>query len=74
MQNLLATNPDINGVWVQDGMAAGAWRSIMESEKSAAFLSAAPPFRVRGAAKRKTAWRRAENKRYRFFSRRCSLS
>ena len=29
MQNLLATYPDINGVWVQDGMAAGAWRAIL---------------------------------------------
>jgi ribose transport system substrate-binding protein len=29
MQNLLATYPDIDGVWVQDGMAAGAWRAIM---------------------------------------------
>lgn len=28
MQTLLATYPDINGVWVQDGMAAGAWRAI----------------------------------------------
>ncbi len=34
MQNLLATNPDINGVWVQDGMAAGAWRSIMDAGKA----------------------------------------
>ena len=33
MQNLLATNPDINGVWVQDGMAAGAWKSIMDAGK-----------------------------------------
>ena len=29
MQNLLATYPDIDGVWVQDGMAAGAWRAIL---------------------------------------------
>jgi len=29
MQNLLATYPNIDGVWVQDGMAAGAWRAIM---------------------------------------------
>lgn len=29
MQNLLATYPGIDGVWVQDGMAAGAWRAIM---------------------------------------------
>lgn len=28
MQTLLATYPDLNGVWVQDGMAAGAWRAI----------------------------------------------
>ncbi|NMG39709.1 substrate-binding domain-containing protein [Chelativorans sp. ZYF759] len=34
MQNILATNPDINGVWVQDGMAAGAWRSIMDAGKA----------------------------------------
>ena len=34
MQNLLATYPDINGVWVQDGMAAGAWRSIMDANKA----------------------------------------
>lgn len=34
MQNLLATYPDIDGVWVQDGMAAGAWRSIMDAGKT----------------------------------------
>jgi len=34
MQNLLATYPDINGVWVQDGMAAGAWRSIIDAGKT----------------------------------------
>lgn len=34
MQNLLATYPDINGVWVQDGMAAGAWRSIMDAGRT----------------------------------------
>jgi ribose transport system substrate-binding protein len=34
MQNLLATYPDINGVWVQDGMAAGAWKSIMDAGKA----------------------------------------
>ena len=28
MQTLLASYPDLNGVWVQDGMAAGAWRAI----------------------------------------------
>jgi len=34
MQNLLATYPDINGVWVQDGMAAGAWRAIVAAGKT----------------------------------------
>lgn len=34
MQNLLATYPDIAGVWVQDGMAAGAWRSIIDAGKA----------------------------------------
>ncbi|WP_316863375.1 ABC transporter substrate-binding protein [uncultured Cohaesibacter sp.] len=34
MQNLLATYPDIDGVWVQDGMAAGAWRSLMDDGKA----------------------------------------
>ncbi len=34
MQNLLATYPDINGVWVQDGMAAGAWRAIEAAGKT----------------------------------------
>lgn len=34
MQNILATYPDINGVWVQDGMAAGAWRAIMDANKA----------------------------------------
>ena len=33
MQNLLATYPDVQGVWVQDGMAAGAWRAIIASGK-----------------------------------------
>lgn len=33
MQNLLATYPDLNGVWVQDGMAAGAWKSIIDAGK-----------------------------------------
>ena len=28
MQTLLASYPNLNGVWVQDGMAAGAWRAI----------------------------------------------
>jgi len=34
MQNILATYPDINGVVVQDGMAAGAWKSIMDAGKT----------------------------------------
>jgi ribose transport system substrate-binding protein len=34
MQNLLATYPNINGVWVQDGMAAGAWRAIGEAKRT----------------------------------------
>lgn len=34
MQNLLATYPDINGVWVQDGMADGAWRAIEAAGKA----------------------------------------
>ncbi len=34
MQNILATYPDLKGVWVQDGMAAGAWRSIMDANKT----------------------------------------
>lgn len=34
MQNLLATYPDIDSVWVQDGMAAGAWKSIMDAGKA----------------------------------------
>ena len=34
MQNLLATYPDLAGVWVQDGMAAGAWKSIMDAGKT----------------------------------------
>ncbi len=33
MQNLLATYPNIQGVWVQDGMAAGAWRAIIAANK-----------------------------------------
>lgn len=35
MQNLLATYPAINGVWVQDGMADGAWRAIEAAGKTA---------------------------------------
>ncbi|NTJ44778.1 ABC transporter substrate-binding protein [Agrobacterium larrymoorei] len=34
MQNLLATYPAINGVWVQDGMADGAWRAIEAAGKT----------------------------------------
>ncbi len=34
MQNLLATYPDIDGVWVQDGMAAGAWRAILTENRT----------------------------------------
>jgi len=34
MQNLLATYPDIDGVWVQDGMAAGAWRAILAGNRT----------------------------------------
>jgi len=33
MQNLLATYPQINGVWVQDGMAAGAWRALADAKR-----------------------------------------
>ena len=33
MQNLLATYPDIDGVFVQDGMAAGAWQAIENADK-----------------------------------------
>lgn len=35
MQNLLATYPEIDGVYVQDGMAAGAWRAIEAAGKTA---------------------------------------
>ncbi len=34
MQNLIATYPSINGVWVQDGMAAGAWRALTASGRT----------------------------------------
>lgn len=34
MQNLLATYPDINGVWVQDGMAEGAFRAILAAGRT----------------------------------------
>jgi ribose transport system substrate-binding protein len=33
MQTLLATYPQINGVWVQDGMAAGAWRALQDAKR-----------------------------------------
>jgi len=33
MQTLLATYPEINGVWVQDGMAVGAWRAIAAANR-----------------------------------------
>lgn len=39
MQNLLATYPDINGVWVQDGMAAGAWKSIIDAGKQSSIAA-----------------------------------
>ncbi|MEO5326249.1 ABC transporter substrate-binding protein [Mesorhizobium sp. CC13] len=39
MQNLLATNPDISGVWVQDGMAAGAWKSIIDAGKQSSIAA-----------------------------------
>jgi len=34
MQSLLATYPSISGVWVQDGMAAGAWRALNDAKRS----------------------------------------
>ncbi|MCW5715908.1 MAG: substrate-binding domain-containing protein [Bauldia sp.] len=34
MQTLLATYPAINGVYVQDGMAAGAWRAIVAANRT----------------------------------------
>ncbi len=34
MQTLLATYSDLSGVWVQDGMAAGAWRAILDSDRN----------------------------------------
>lgn len=33
MQNLLAAYPQLNGVWVQDGMAAGAWRALENAKR-----------------------------------------
>lgn len=35
MQNLLATYPGVDGVWVQDGMADGAWRAIEGAGRAA---------------------------------------
>src|SRR5215470_7151107 len=34
MQNLLATYPQVTGVWVQDGMAAGAWRALSDAKRA----------------------------------------
>src|SRR5262245_54465642 len=34
MQTLLATYPQLSGVWVQDGMAAGAWRALSDAKRS----------------------------------------
>jgi ribose transport system substrate-binding protein len=34
MQSLLATYPTINGVWVQDGMAIGAWHALIASKRT----------------------------------------
>ena len=39
MQNLLATYPDLNGVYVQDGMAAGAWRAIEAAGKTGSIAA-----------------------------------
>ena len=39
MQTLLATYPDLNGVWVQDGMAAGAWRAIDAAGKTSSIAA-----------------------------------
>ncbi len=33
MQSLLATYPDIDGVWVQDGMAEGALRALLAADR-----------------------------------------
>lgn len=38
-QTLLATYPDINGIWVQDGMAAGTWRAIMAAGKQSSIVA-----------------------------------
>lgn len=37
MADMLATYPDINGVWVQDGMAAGAFRAIQAAGRDDIF-------------------------------------
>lgn len=34
MQNLLATYPDLDGVWVQDGMAEGALRALLAADRT----------------------------------------
>ncbi len=34
MQNLLATYPDLDGVWVQDGMSEGALRALLAAERT----------------------------------------
>lgn len=34
MQSLLATYPDLNGVWVQDGMAEGALRALLAAGRT----------------------------------------
>ncbi|WP_103680962.1 ABC transporter substrate-binding protein [Alkalispirochaeta sphaeroplastigenens] len=39
MQNLLATYPDINGVWVQDGMAEGALRAIRSAGRDDIYVT-----------------------------------
>lgn len=39
MQNLLATYPNLQGVWVQDGMADGAWRAIEVANKASTIAA-----------------------------------
>lgn len=34
MRTLLATYPDLDGVWVQDGMADGAWKAITDAGRT----------------------------------------
>jgi ribose transport system substrate-binding protein len=34
MRTLLATYPDLDGVWVQDGMADGAWKAILDAGRT----------------------------------------